>query len=71
VNPGEDLLYPTFYMARGLDTHRIWHMLEKEAGGERHWVLPAAYPMMEPLMRRLRQRGKTGPLWEYLADPFS
>lgn len=65
VDPEGDFLSPRFYFAPGLDAERIWALVT-ESGADRQWVLPHRMQALEPFMRRLRQRGAKGPLWERL-----
>lgn len=66
VAPEDDLLAPRYYFAPGLDAEQTWKLVNKN-GNDRRWVLPHRMHTLEPFMRRLRQRGAKGPLWEKLA----
>ena len=65
VDPEDDLLIPRFYFAPGLDAAQVWKLID-ENGDDRRWVLPHRMQTLQPFMRRLRQRGAKGPLWERL-----
>ncbi|TET35833.1 MAG: radical SAM protein [Planctomycetota bacterium] len=66
VAPGCDCFDPVFYISPKITTGRIWEIADLYAGGARRWVTPDSYAKMEPVMSRMRARGKKGPLWEYL-----
>jgi radical SAM superfamily enzyme YgiQ (UPF0313 family) len=66
VSRDADCLRPTFYFAEGLDESSIWEMVASASGGARQWVLSAGNGGREPQMRRFREHGIKGPMWEYL-----
>jgi radical SAM superfamily enzyme YgiQ (UPF0313 family) len=65
IDPEDNLLDPRFYLAQELDAERIWKIVNKNSN-DRQWVLPHRMQSLKPFMRRLRQRGVKGPLWEKL-----
>lgn len=65
VSREDNCLRPTFYFARGLSRESIWQMVEGAPGAGK-WALSARLAEQEPMMRRFRERGIKGPMWEYL-----
>ncbi|PIU19621.1 MAG: hypothetical protein COT18_06580 [Elusimicrobia bacterium CG08_land_8_20_14_0_20_59_10] len=59
-------LEPAFYFAPGFDSASLEKLVNQEAAGAGNWLLPRDYDRNLKLMGRLRARGKSGPLWEYL-----
>lgn len=59
-------LEPAFYFAPGLDGGLIERIMREESEGAANWVLPGDEVKNAKAMRRLRELGKKGPLWEYL-----
>ncbi len=66
VRERQDCFPPVFYAPAALDIAAIWEIVKQETSGQSNWVLPSRYAAMAPRMRRLRQHGHKGPLWEYL-----
>lgn len=66
VSREENLLRPYFYVSPSLSVKTIERRLADWAGRTRNWVVDDG--RADPaLMARLRQRGRKGPLWEYMA----
>ena len=66
VAPGDDLLAPRFYAPAGLALETIGEMVASRARGRRHWVVGSGDDQMAATIKRMYQRGRTGPLWELL-----
>jgi radical SAM superfamily enzyme YgiQ (UPF0313 family) len=62
--PHESLLQPAFYFSPLMDDQTVWNLVADGNGFDDNWVLPSRYKEFGRAMRRLRQRGKAGPLWE-------
>ena len=60
-----DLLEPTFYLAPSLTADQVWQQVRKQADGHR-WILPEHVTRIQPMLKRMRQQGRAGPLWEDL-----
>ncbi len=61
-----DYLAPTFYNPDGFARGDIWEMLHRETGDLTNWLFPSRYGDISRILKRLRQRGLKGPLWEHL-----
>ena len=57
----DSLIEPVYYLSDKINAALLKEMAKKTG---RPWIFPDEY--MTGLMRRLRSRGKKGPLWEYL-----
>lgn len=66
VQVGSDCLAPIFYNPDGFACEAIWEMLRSETGDLTNWLFPSKYEDISRILKRLRQRGLKGPLWEYL-----
>ena len=60
----DDCLAPRFYFSEGLTGPRLWELLGAEIDGAARWMTPRRSHRLQPAMKRLRQRGMKGPLWE-------
>lgn len=61
ANRDDTLIEPTYYIS---DKIALTPLKDKARKTGRPWIFPDQY--MTDLMRKLRLRGKKGPLWEYL-----
>ncbi len=61
-----DLLQPQFYLSPELTQQQIEEALARFAKESPHWFVGEAPPGFDRITQRLRSRGVTGPLWEYL-----
>jgi hypothetical protein len=67
VDPADDLLAPSFYVAPGLDLEATVERLLAFADANRGFYLIGKEKVGDrELIRRLRERGRKGPLWEYV-----
>jgi radical SAM superfamily enzyme YgiQ (UPF0313 family) len=67
IRPETDLLEPVFYRPRRISLAAIRALVEEAARGRPNWVTGSGGQESAGLVRRLHDRGFTGPLWEYLA----
>jgi radical SAM superfamily enzyme YgiQ (UPF0313 family) len=67
IRPETDLLYPTYYVAPGLDSDGVFARLASFARASPNWIVGSATPAYGRLVERLRARGVPGPLWSYFA----
>lgn len=63
-----DMLQPVFYQPQGINLTDIRRLVETRAAGRRNWLIGAGGEAAAKTVRRLHERGLTGPLWEYLAQ---
>jgi radical SAM superfamily enzyme YgiQ (UPF0313 family) len=66
VQVESDYFAPIFYNPDGFACEAIWEMLRRETGDLTNWLFPSKYEDISRILKRLRQRGLKGPLWEYL-----
>jgi radical SAM superfamily enzyme YgiQ (UPF0313 family) len=66
VTNEDECFSPVFYFSQGLDGGEIWKLVGSEVDDSQRWLIPPRYAEPAPTMRRLRQRGLKGPLWECL-----
>jgi hypothetical protein len=67
VLPADDsLLVPRFYFSEMTPESWLVQQLEAQARRDTRWITPEAWKLSEAVMKKLRARGKKGPLWEYL-----
>jgi radical SAM superfamily enzyme YgiQ (UPF0313 family) len=66
VQVDSDYFAPIFYNPEGFAREAIWEMLRRETEGLTNWLFPSKYEDISRILKRLRQRGLKGPLWEYL-----
>ncbi len=62
-----DLLEPAYYITPDLEQSRIESMLQEFSERSPNWFVGDVPPAFGQLCDRLRQRGATGPLWDYLS----
>ena len=66
VRPGQDLLSPVFYRAKGITTEAIIERVKRQAHGRVNWVCGDGGEEMERIVTRMHAHGRSGPLWELL-----
>ncbi|WP_028584026.1 lipid biosynthesis B12-binding/radical SAM protein [Desulfogranum mediterraneum] len=66
IGPDTDLLKPVFYQAEGIDQAGIEAMVRERAGQRINWVVGSGGSGGADTVRKLHQRGYSGPLWEFL-----
>jgi radical SAM superfamily enzyme YgiQ (UPF0313 family) len=66
VGAKDDLLTPRFYAPSGIGVEAIGKMVTARARGRRHWVIGSGDADMTAVIKRMYQRGHTGPLWDRL-----
>lgn len=64
---GADLLKPTYYLADGLVSERVFTQLQDFARRSPNWIVGDPDPAYQNLVNRLRKRGVAGPLWGYFS----
>jgi len=62
-----DLLRPVFYQADAIDRDAIEAMVTARAGRRANWLIGSGGAKSTDAVRRMYDRGHTGPLWEYLS----
>lgn len=62
----DDLLVPRFYASPAIGVETIGQMVTERARGRRHWVIGSGDAEMAAIIKRMYQRGRTGPLWDRL-----
>jgi hypothetical protein len=67
VQPGTDLLRPTYYFAPGLTEESVRVELQDFAQRPPNWIIGDPPPAYRNLVERLRHRGIVGPLWGYFS----
>jgi len=67
IQPADDLLFPHYYLAPGLDKDAVFEALRAFAGLSSNWVVGDPAPAYTNLVERLRRRGVVGPLWSYFS----
>lgn len=63
----EDLLEPVFYRPDGLDLGDLVRAVRRRGEGRRGWVVGTGGEF-SGIVSRLHARGRSGPLWELIAD---
>ncbi|MDO9532502.1 MAG: hypothetical protein Q7O12_10285, partial [Deltaproteobacteria bacterium] len=66
VQVDSDYFAPIFYNPEGFAREAIWEMLRRETEGLTNWLFPSKYEDISRILKRMRQRGLKGPLWEYM-----
>lgn len=66
VSPDDDLLKPTFYISPEISSDEITALLQRFSSERKNWIYGAASQDTLAVQQRLRQKGVTGPLWEFL-----
>jgi len=67
IRAEDDLLAPVFYFSNQTPPADLEKAVAAQGAKDPRWVTPERWKQAESIMQRLRQRGKKGPLWEYLA----
>lgn len=67
IQQGDNLLYPHYYLAPGLDNDAVFGLLREFASQSPNWVVGDPAPAYTELVAKLRQRGVVGPLWSYFS----
>jgi radical SAM superfamily enzyme YgiQ (UPF0313 family) len=62
----QDCLRPVFYFSPALKDKQLRKLIETQAKRSGNWVFSSSYKKFAPVLRRLRERGVKGPLWERL-----
>jgi radical SAM superfamily enzyme YgiQ (UPF0313 family) len=60
------ILDPVFYRSPMIGPEEIVEKLHEKAGGRINWVVGSGGEDTADVIRRLYQRGHTGPMWDYL-----
>lgn len=66
IQPGQDLLQPTYYSSPRCGKDQISSRLEISAQGRANWIIGSGGQSFESVTRMLYRRGYSGPLWERL-----
>ena len=61
-----NLLEPVFYESSDITNDEIIRRVKQKAGGRVNWVVGSGGEETSRLLSRMYERGRTGPLWEYL-----
>jgi radical SAM superfamily enzyme YgiQ (UPF0313 family) len=62
-----DLIRPYYYSPEGISNEKMAKVIREETRDNPNWFLSDHADNNEAFMRKFRQKGKQGPLWEYLA----
>jgi radical SAM superfamily enzyme YgiQ (UPF0313 family) len=65
IAPDADLLRPVYYLSPALGETVLLEMLDEFKRQAPNWIIGRLPPFFSQLAERFRQRGVTGPLWEY------
>lgn len=63
---GQSILEPVFYQPPSMSLADMASQVEEHARGRENWVRGAGGERTNRILSRMYQRGRTGPLWEYL-----
>lgn len=66
IEASQNLLEPVFYESTAITNDEIIRRVKQKAGGRVNWVVGAGGEDTSRLLSRMYDRGRTGPLWEYL-----
>ena len=66
ITSEDELIEPRFYVPAGISLERMSAMVTERAQGRRHWVTGSGSAEMAQVLKRMYQRGRTGPLWDRL-----
>lgn len=61
-----DMLEPVFYQADAIDREQIEAMVRTRAGKRLNWVVGSGGAQGAAMVKKLYERGFSGPLWEFL-----
>ncbi len=66
VTADQDLLPPVFYESPAIGSPEILRRVRARGGDKINWVIGAGSDANNRIVSRMYDRGRTGPLWEYL-----
>jgi radical SAM superfamily enzyme YgiQ (UPF0313 family) len=66
VHTETDLLSPWYYVSGAVSQKRIELLLQEQNARARNWIAQETPPEILRVREGLRQKGMTGPLWEFL-----
>jgi len=66
ISHEQSLLEPFFYLAPGLSMEKVTALMEQFAEQSPQWLFGDFPPEFDAIVKKLRERGVEGPLWEYL-----
>jgi len=66
IQPGTNLLKPTFYWSPGLNRRRAMTLITNHAEGRSNWLVGSGAEKTSRILSRLYARGHVGPLWEHM-----
>ncbi len=61
-----DLLQPVFYRPDEIDHQTMESLVTRRAAGRKNWIVGSGGEESMQIVKKLHERGFTGPLWEYL-----
>jgi radical SAM superfamily enzyme YgiQ (UPF0313 family) len=67
ISPETDMLEPLFYQADAINRDAIETLVTARAGRRMNWVIGSGGAQSAATVRKLYDRGYSGPLWEFLA----
>lgn len=67
IGPETDMLQPLFYQADAIDRDAIEAQVTTRAGKRVNWIIGSGGAGSAATVRKMYERGHTGPLWEFLA----
>ena len=67
IDAESDLLKPRFYLSPGVSEKKLFSLLNHFRAISARWIVDEIPRELETVIRGLRKKGITGPLWEFLA----
>ena len=67
ISAETDMLQPLFYQADAIDRDTIETQVTARAGKRVNWIIGSGGAGSAATVRKMYERGHTGPLWEFLA----
>ena len=67
ITAATNLLEPVYYESDDIDRKEIETLISHRADRRMNWILGSGGAMGAAVIKKLHDRGFTGPLWEYLA----
>jgi radical SAM superfamily enzyme YgiQ (UPF0313 family) len=67
IDENTDLFMPVFYISPGLTKSKIFSVLNEFNGKSLNWIVEGSSKVPGNILRGLRLKGVTGPLWEFIA----
>lgn len=67
ITPETDMLQPVFYQAEAIDRDAIEALVTARAGKRSNWIVGSGGTETAAAVRKMYERGYSGPLWEFLA----